>query len=55
MMGLSVWKILIIALLVAMLFGTSRLRSLGSDLGSAISGFRKSMREEEEDTTKLVK
>lgn len=46
MMGLSVWKLLIIALLVMMLFGTSRLRSIGSDLGGALSGFRRSMREE---------
>ena len=46
MMGLSVWKLLVIALLVVMLFGTRRLRSLGSDLGGAISGFRRSMREE---------
>lgn len=46
MMGLSVWKLLIIVLLVMMLFGTSRLRSIGSDLGGALSGFRRSMREE---------
>ncbi|TRO41589.1 twin-arginine translocase TatA/TatE family subunit [Pseudomonas sp. ALS1131] len=46
MMGLSVWKLLIIALLVMMLFGTSRLRSIGSDLGGALSGFRRSLREE---------
>lgn len=50
MMGLSAWKILIIVLLVVMLFGTKRLRHLGSDLGGAINGFRKSMREEEDTT-----
>ncbi|WP_395502312.1 twin-arginine translocase TatA/TatE family subunit [Ectopseudomonas mendocina] len=49
MMGLSVWKLLIIALLVMMLFGTSRLRSIGSDLGGALSGFRRSLREEPAD------
>ena len=49
MMGLSLWKLLVIALLVVMLFGTSRLRSLGSDLGGAISGFRRSMREDPAD------
>lgn len=48
MMGFSAWKILIIVLLVMMLFGTSRLRGLGSDLGSALSGFRRSMREGQE-------
>ena len=43
MMGVSVWQLLIILLIVVMLFGTKRLRGLGSDLGSAISGFRKSV------------
>jgi len=41
--GISVWQLLIILLIVVMLFGTKRLRGLGSDLGSAISGFRKSV------------
>ena len=43
MMGISVWQLLIVLLIVMMLFGTKRLRGLGSDLGGAISGFRKSM------------
>ncbi|GAB6388981.1 twin-arginine translocase TatA/TatE family subunit [Stutzerimonas marianensis] len=43
MMGISIWQLLIILLIVVMLFGTKRLRGLGSDLGGAISGFRKSM------------
>ncbi len=43
MMGISVWQLLIILLIVVMLFGTKRLRGLGSDLGSAISGFRKAV------------
>ncbi|MHA3886992.1 MULTISPECIES: twin-arginine translocase TatA/TatE family subunit [Stutzerimonas stutzeri group] len=43
MMGISIWQLLIILLIVVMLFGTKRLRGLGADLGSAISGFRKSI------------
>lgn len=43
MMGISIWQLLIILLIVVMLFGTKRLRSLGSDLGGAINGFRKSV------------
>lgn len=43
MMGISIWQLLIVLLIVVMLFGTKRLRGLGSDLGGAISGFRKSM------------
>jgi sec-independent protein translocase protein TatA len=45
--GMSVWQLLIILLIVVMLFGTKRLRTLGSDLGSAVKGFRKSMQGDE--------
>ena len=41
--GISIWQLLIILAIVVMLFGTSRLRNIGSDLGSAIKGFRNSM------------
>lgn len=41
--GISIWQLLIILAIVIMLFGTKRLRTLGSDLGSAVKGFRKSM------------
>ena len=47
MMGISVWQLLIVLMIVMMLFGTKRLRRLGSDLGGAISGFRKSMQDGE--------
>lgn len=40
---------LVILLVVALLFGTRRLRSLGSDLGEAIQGFRRASREAEDD------
>ncbi|WP_079201948.1 Sec-independent protein translocase subunit TatA [Pseudomonas sp. CC6-YY-74] len=42
-MGISIWQFLIVLLIVVMLFGSKRLRSLGSDVGGAINGFRKSM------------
>ena len=41
--GISIWQLLIILAIVIMLFGTKRLRNIGSDLGSAVKGFRKSM------------
>lgn len=44
--GISVWQLLIVLLIVIMLFGTKRLRSLGTDLGSAVKGFRKTMTED---------
>ena len=47
MMGISIWQLAIILLIVIMLFGTKRLRGLGNDVGSAISGFRKAVNEGE--------
>ena len=46
--GISIWQLLIILAIVIMLFGTKRLRTLGSDMGSAVKGFRKSMSDDGE-------
>lgn len=43
--GISVWQLLIVLAIVVMVFGTSRLRTLGGDLGSAINGFKRAMQE----------
>lgn len=48
--GISVWQLLIILVIVLLLFGTKRLRNLGSDLGGALKGFRKSISDNEEET-----
>lgn len=54
-MGISVWQLLIVLAIVLVLFGAKRLRNLGTDLGTAVKGFRDSMKEgdaaAEEDTT----
>ncbi|MCM2321559.1 sec-independent protein translocase protein TatA [Pseudomonas linyingensis] len=50
--GISIWQLLIILLIVVMLFGTKRLKSLGSDVGEAIKGFRKSVNAGEEEPAK---
>lgn len=47
--GISIWQLLIILAIVVMLFGTKRLRNMGSDLGEAIKGFRNSINDKEED------
>ena len=44
-MHFSIWELLLILVIVLVLFGGSRLRNLGSDLGSAIRGFRNAMNE----------
>jgi sec-independent protein translocase protein TatA len=45
--GIGIWQLVIILAIVLLLFGGKRLGSLGGDLGSAISGFRKAMRDGE--------
>ena len=45
--GISIWQLLILLAIIVMVFGTSRLRNVGSDLGSAIEGFRNSMSKDE--------
>ncbi len=46
--GISWPQLLIILVIVLAIFGTKRLRTLGSDLGSAVKGFRSAMSEAEE-------
>lgn len=41
--GIHIWHLLILLVIVLLLFGTKRLKSLGSDLGGAIKGFKESM------------
>ena len=40
---ISITKLLVVAALVVLLFGTKKLRTLGGDLGAAIKGFKKAM------------
>ncbi len=45
--GISIWQLLIIAVIVILLFGTKKLRNIGGDLGSAVKGFKKAMSDDE--------
>jgi sec-independent protein translocase protein TatA len=49
--GISIWQLLIIAVIVVLLFGTKKLRNMGGDLGSAVKGFKNAM---SDDDTKKV-
>ena len=51
--GISIWQLLIVLLIVVLVFGTKRLKSLGGDLGGAIKSFRKGMTEAEKAETEL--
>ncbi len=41
----SIWHWLIVLLIVVMVFGTKKLKNIGSDLGSAVKGFKDGMKE----------
>ncbi|WP_111859296.1 Sec-independent protein translocase subunit TatA [Acinetobacter sp. CFCC 10889] len=49
MAGLSIWHVLIFAIVVLLLFGTSKLKNLGKDVGGAVKDFKKSIKDD--DTT----
>jgi len=51
--GVSLWQLLIILVIVVLLFGTKRLRSIGSDLGSAVKGFKKSVTDDDAETKQV--
>ena len=42
--SLSIWHWLIVLLVVVLVFGTKKLRNLGTDLGSAVKGFKEGMK-----------
>jgi sec-independent protein translocase protein TatA len=44
--GIGIWQLIIILVIVVMLFGTKKLRTLGSDLGGALKGFKTAMKDE---------
>lgn len=48
--SLSIWHWLIVLLIVALVFGTKKLRNIGGDLGGAVKGFKEGMRESETPT-----
>lgn len=50
--GISIWQLVIIAVIVVLLFGTKKLRGIGGDLGGAVKGFKKAMSEEDKSTEK---
>jgi len=49
-MGLSTTHLIIFLVIVVVLFGTKKLRNIGSDLGGAVKGFKDGMKSETEKT-----
>lgn len=45
--SLSIWHWLIVLLVVVLIFGTKKLRNIGSDLGGAVKEFKEAMHDKE--------
>ena len=45
----SIWHWLIVLAIVVMVFGTKKLKNIGSDLGEAVKGFKQGMKSAEEE------
>ncbi len=45
--GISIWSLLLILAIVVLLFGTKKLRNVGTDLGGAIRSFKKAVKDED--------
>jgi sec-independent protein translocase protein TatA len=43
----SIWHWLIVLVIVLLIFGTKKLRNMGTDLGGAVKGFKEGMKEED--------
>jgi len=52
--NMGIWQLLIIAVIVILLFGTKKLRGLGSDLGGAIKGFKKAVSDDDAEKAALA-
>ena len=48
-MGIGFRELLVILAIALLIFGAKKLRNIGSDLGAAVRGFKKSMNEGEDD------
>lgn len=50
----SIWHWLIVLVIVALVFGTKKLRNMGEDLGGAVRGFKTGMKEGENEAASKV-
>jgi sec-independent protein translocase protein TatA len=53
-MGIGFRELLIILVIALILFGAKKLRSVGTDLGAAVRGFKKSMNEGDDEATRQL-
>ncbi|MCG6658363.1 Sec-independent protein translocase subunit TatA [Halomonas campisalis] len=47
--GISIWQLLIVLGIIILIFGTKKLRNVGTDLGGAVKGFKQAVNEDDKD------
>lgn len=47
--GISIWQLLIILAIVVLIFGTKKLKNMGSDVGGAVKNFKSAMNDEDKE------
>jgi sec-independent protein translocase protein TatA len=52
--NVSIWQLLIVLVIVIAIFGTKRLKTLGSDLGGAVKGFRSAMNDADKENAEQI-
>lgn len=52
--GISIWQLLIVLGIIILIFGTKKLRNVGTDLGGAVKGFKSAMSEEDKEKEKAA-
>ncbi len=52
--GISIWQLLIVLVIVALIFGTKKLRGVGGDLGGAVKGFKKALTDDDSKSEESV-
>lgn len=51
--GISIWQLLIVFAILVLVFGTKKLKNLGSDLGGAVKGFKEAVDKDSPDDAKV--
>jgi sec-independent protein translocase protein TatA len=53
-MGISIWQLLIVLAIIVLLFGTKKLKNIGSDLGGALKGFKNAVKDGEAEAPSAI-
>ncbi|MEO9275061.1 Sec-independent protein translocase subunit TatA [Marinomonas sp. 5E14-1] len=52
--GISIWQLLIVLAILVLIFGTKKLKNLGSDLGGAVKGFKEAVDKDSPEDEKVA-